>query len=388
MRRAGWQDVDSCLHPLTARHRQQYRAIGGQLAVYLRQRGHDLPSAQTLQALASDFAAEHDDLVLPLKDLLLKPAFRQLIPKAGSGKGVLERQALLQSMRKTFAPAVIDALGDVLSGFLDLPKDSTAEAAIPATHPDSIPNTQPRSISQDNQRQSASQISNSPSSSSKSSAPAKRTSGRTLAIALLGAGTCVLGLGLIAVTTETPLCQLLKICLGQQNTGNYISSTLERGSLAQKSLEQATDLETYQSAASQLDAVLSKLNSLELSPGQHLIQQKLQNVATRARDAIAQDKLDQERLLRVQQAIESARNLSGEGREAQLYAARRDLEPIASSGFAASRARELRQQLDSLLAESPEAPSSTPAEAPTPRSYTPRPSTTGSDTLWRSRPLW
>jgi len=380
--------VDSHLHPLTARHRQYYRAIGGQLAVYLRQRGHDLPSAQTLQALASDFAAGHDDLVLPLKDLLLKPAFRQLIPKAGSGKGTLERQALLQSMQNTFAPAVIDALGDVLSGFLDLPKDSTSEAAIPANNPDSIPNTQPRLFSQENQRQSTSQTSNSPSSHSESSAPAKRTSGRTLAIALLGAGTCVLGLGLIAVTPVTPLCQPLKICLGQQNNGNDIFSILESGSLAQNSLEQATDLETYQSAASRLDAALSKLNSLELSPYQHLIQQKLQNVSTRARDAIAQEKLDQERLLRVQQAIESAQNLSVEGREAQLDAARRDLEPIASSRFAASRARELRQQLDSLLAESPEAPSSTPADVPTPGSYTPRPSTPSSSTSWRSQPLW
>jgi len=380
--------VDSHLHPLTARHRQYYRAIGGQLAVYLRQRGHDLPSAQTLQALASDFAAGHDDLVLPLKDLLLKPAFRQLIPKAGSGKGTLERQALLQSMQNTFAPAVIDALGDVLSGFLDLPKDSTSEAAIPANNPDSIPNTQPRLFSQENQRQSTSQTSNSPSSHSESSAPAKRTSGRTLAIALLGAGTCVLGLGLIAVTPVTPLCQPLKICLGQQNNGNDIFSILESGSLAQNSLEQATDLETYQSAASRLDAALSKLNSLELSPYQHFIQQKLQNVSTRARDAIAQEKLDQERLLRVQQAIESAKNLSVEGREAQLDAARRDLEPIASSRFAASRARELRQQLDSLLAESPEAPSSTPADAPTPDSYTPRPSTPSSSTPWRRQPLW
>jgi len=209
-----------------------------------------------------------------------------------------------------------------------------------------------------------------------------------LAVALLGAGTCVLGLGLIAVTPVTPLCQSLKICLGQQNTENDITSTLESGSLAQKSLEQATDLETYQSAAIQLDAALSKLNSLELSPDQHLIQQKLQNLATRARDAIAQEKLDQERLLRAKQAIESARNLSGEGRIAQLDAARRDLEPIASSGFAASRARELRQQLDSLLAESPEAPSSTPADAPTPGSYTPRPSTPSSGTPWRSQPLW
>jgi len=356
--------------------------------VYLRQRGHDLPSAQTLQALASDFAAGHDDLVLPLKLLLLKPAFRQLIPKAGSGKGALERQALLQSMQNTFAPAVIDALADVLSGFLDLPKDSTSEAAIPATHPDSIPNTQPRSISQEKQRQPTSPTADSPSASSASSVPAKRTSGRTLAIALLGAGTCVLGLGLIALTPVTPLCHSLKICLGQQNTGNDITSTLEIGSLAQKSLEQATDLETYQSAASQLNAALSKLNSLELSPDQHLIQQKLQNVAIRARDAIAQEKLDQESLLRAQQAIESARNLSGEGRIAQLDAARRDLEPIASSGFAASRARELRQQLDSLLAESPEAPSSTPADAPTPRSYTPRPSTAGSGTPRRSQPLW
>jgi len=341
--------------------------------VYLRKTGHDIPSAQILQALASDFAAGHDDLVLPLKDLLLKPAFRLLIPKAGSGKGALERQALLQSMRKTFAPAVIDALGDVLSGFLDLPKDLTPEAALPDTHPDSIPSTQPRSISQEKQRQPTSPTTDSPSASSASSVPAKRTSGQTLAIALLGASTCVLGLGLIAVTPVTPLCQSLKICLGQQKTGNDISTTLENAFLAQKTLEQATDLQAYQRAANQLDAALSKLSSLKLSPDQNLIQQNLEGVASRARDAIAQEKLDHERLLRVEQAIESARSLSGDVREAQLDAARRDLATIASSGFAASRARELRQQLDSLLADYPEVPSPTPADPPTLRSWSPPP---------------
>jgi len=341
--------------------------------VYLRKTGHDIPSPQILQALASDFAAGHDDLVLPLRDLLLKPAFRQLIPKAGSGKGALERQALLQSMRETFAPAVIDALGDVLSGFLDLPKDSTPEATLPATHSDSIPSTQPRSISQEKQLQQTSPTNDSPSASSASSVLAKRTSGQTLAIALLGASTCVLGLGLIAVTPVTPLCQSLNICLGQQKTGNNISTTLENAFLAQKTLEQATDLQAYQRAANQLDAALSKLSSLKLSPDQNLIQENLEGVASRARDAIAQEKLDHERLLRIEQAIESARSLSGNVREAQLDAARRDLATIASSGFAASRARELRQQLDSLLADYPEVPSSTPADPPTPRSWSPPP---------------
>jgi tetratricopeptide (TPR) repeat protein len=110
---------------LTTEQRQQYRAIGSRLAVYLRERGHELPSRQILQALASDLAAEHNELALPLTDLLLRPAFRQLVAKAGSGRGSLESQALLQSMQNTFAPVIIDALREILFGFIDLPTNPT-----------------------------------------------------------------------------------------------------------------------------------------------------------------------------------------------------------------------------------------------------------------------
>ena len=110
---------------MTPEQRRQYRAIGGRLALYVRQQQSGLPPVSTLLAVAADLAGEQGQLVLPLRELVSRPSFPSLAAKAGSGSGSLERQALLQSMEATFAPALIAALGEILSGFLDLPAGPT-----------------------------------------------------------------------------------------------------------------------------------------------------------------------------------------------------------------------------------------------------------------------
>ena len=99
---------------------QHYRSIGGQLAVYLRQREEPWPSTATLQGLAADLVGIHTELALPVRELVSRPAFRVLAEKAGTGGGRLERDALLQDLQRTFAPAVVAGLTEVLNGLLDL----------------------------------------------------------------------------------------------------------------------------------------------------------------------------------------------------------------------------------------------------------------------------
>jgi CHASE3 domain sensor protein len=162
-------------------------------------------------------------------------------------------------------------------------------------------------------------------------------------------------------------------------------------------LEQATDLDSYQRAAEQLEAALSKLNTLELNPEQQQTLEKLQQVASYAHEAITQEKLDQERLLRAEQAIDSARGLIGEGRQAQIDAASRNLQPISGAGFAAARARELRIQLALMEADAAEGQGSQTLEAPVrgeslstppPMPQAPRPSGTSAGAPLRALPLW
>lgn len=109
---------------MTPEQRSQYRAVGGRLAAYVRQLADDLPPSASLQAVVSDLVGNNGELALPLKDLVSRPGFRSLTRKAGSGSGSLERNALLQSMQATFSLQVIEALVEMLSGFLDLPSGS------------------------------------------------------------------------------------------------------------------------------------------------------------------------------------------------------------------------------------------------------------------------
>lgn len=97
------------------------RNLGADLARYVRVWGGSSPSAARWQSLVADLVSDHPGLELPLRDLINRPGFQALIARAGSGQGVLERDALMQQLQSTFAPQVLIAVEAVLNGFLDLP---------------------------------------------------------------------------------------------------------------------------------------------------------------------------------------------------------------------------------------------------------------------------
>ena len=365
---------------------ETHRAIGQQLSDFIRAQGGQLPPLAVLQGVVSDLAGGDIELVLPLKHLIAMPGFRAVACKAASGSGVLDRDALLQSLGDLFSPRITGALAEVLNGFLDLhdkPGPSMAEAVVEPDwdlHPGR--SAEPWRWTPDTAPPSAAYAAIKPTSPG---AP-ERASNLPWILTSLVAGGFIIGVSLIAVTRVSPFCLLFKTCPGLAKVQDESAILLLEAIKAQKALEQATDLESYQRAADQLDATVSKLNTLQLNPEQQGTLVKLQQIASHSREAIAEEKLDQERLLRAEQAIDSARGLSGEGRQAQLDAASRDLQSIRGAGFAATRARELRLQLDSLEAEapansstaSPEDPASSgsPSTEPQPQAPAPAPRTT------------
>ena len=72
---------------MTPQQQKQYKAIGGRLAVVLREHHGQPFTTATLQAIAADLVGARTELLLPLKDLVSRPGFQQLIAKAGSGSG-------------------------------------------------------------------------------------------------------------------------------------------------------------------------------------------------------------------------------------------------------------------------------------------------------------
>lgn len=377
---------------MTPAQRSQYRAIGGRLALYVRQQPGGLPSVATLQAVAADLAADQTQLVLPLRELVTRPGFSGLVAKVGSGSGALECQALLQTLEATFTPALIAALAEVLSGFLDLPSPaSTTAAGASDPLPGAASSTQPRAERPpEKEAWAGTKAPATPSPPTASPAPLSSGAGslqprsriqRLVALALVSTIAAATG-GLLS--TRPPFCTALRLC-GAQQPGATSQQALDAAAAAGLALRRAQDLAAYRQATEQLEQELLKLSGDTLSPEQQQQRQQLQTTATQARAILQEEDADLSRLDTAREAITAARIATGPNREQQLNAARQALEAIPPRSFSASEAERLREQLSALQQEpqlpTPPAPdpgatqSAEPSwsQPPAPSSPAPRP---------------
>ena len=104
---------------VSTHHLAHYR-VGAELARYVRsQTGQGVTPVTALQAVVADIAATTPNLAIPLRDLVSRQGFQELIPLAGSGTGELQRKALVDDIRQLYHPDVVQALVEVLNGFLE-----------------------------------------------------------------------------------------------------------------------------------------------------------------------------------------------------------------------------------------------------------------------------
>ncbi len=95
------------------------RALGSELADFIKATPGDQITTPSLQAVIADLAVDHPDLVAPLKDLVSRQTFRSLIPMATSGGGAIQRDALIQEISRIYHPDVLVDIEEVLNGFLE-----------------------------------------------------------------------------------------------------------------------------------------------------------------------------------------------------------------------------------------------------------------------------
>jgi len=347
-----------------------YRRIGADLARFVRQQGGQLPSASALQGVVADLVAGQAELLLPLRDLVNRPTFRALAGLAGSGSGVVQRDALLQELRSTFAPGLLASLRETLNGFLDLPAESgfppspqappptaqtsSQQVAKPAFSPPSEPDLGPAHYP------SVRQFPARPSSS------AAWFAGLVVATAFF-AGAAVW------VTQNSILCKPLGVCL----LGSGVSPSdqaLKAGGEAEQALRRATTLQGYQSALEGLERELLKLSGDALNVEQQRQSDRLAASATAAKQTLAAEQADHEQLTRASDAVARARDIAGEARMEQIAMARQALDAIPPRSFSAAEASRLRQELDVVVQQASPEPQTDSNAAETPEISGPDPS--------------
>ena len=347
-----------------------YRRIGADLARFVRQQGGQWPSASALQGVVADLVAGQAELLLPLRDLVNRPTFRALAGLAGSGSGVVQRDALLQELRSTFAPGLLAAIKETLNGFLDLPAESglppsaqapppTAQTSYePVAKPAFAPPSEPDlGLAHD---PSVRQFPARPSSS------AAWFAGLVVATAFF-AGAAVW------VSQNPILCKPLGVCL----LGSGVSPSdqaLKAGGEAEQALRRATTLQGYQSALEGLERELLKLSGDALSAEQQRQSDRLAASATAAKQTLAAEQADHEQLTRASDAVARARDIAGEARMEQITMARQALDAIPPRSFSAAEASRLRQELDVVVQQASPEPQTDSNAAETPEISGPDPS--------------
>ena len=95
------------------------RQLGESLATFVCSSSFSASGLNSLVGVIADLVADDPDMGPPLRDLVTRPIFLNLLPSAAKGgEGVLaQRDSLLTELSRTYKPDVISAVGDVLNGF-------------------------------------------------------------------------------------------------------------------------------------------------------------------------------------------------------------------------------------------------------------------------------
>lgn len=96
----------------------RYHQIGGKLSAYIRRTD---PSTQQIQGFLADLLSA-DELLIPMRDVVSRPSFASLRELSGTGSGLVQRDALLSDLSRSYLPKVIGHVKSLLDGMLDTPE--------------------------------------------------------------------------------------------------------------------------------------------------------------------------------------------------------------------------------------------------------------------------
>lgn len=335
-----------------------YRQIGRVLASHLKQCSV-VPSVAAMQGMIADLAADHPELLLPMRDLVTRPHFQGLIAKADSGGGALQRDALLNELRPLFSAQVLDALTQLLNGFLNIPSTP------PSPNQEQAPETLRENSTYSPFSLPAPAVAK---AGAPPLAPRKRRGFQWPVILLVAAFFAGAG----AALRYPPMCGYVGLCIVSKDLKN-VEQVLLSARRADQALRRSTTLEDYTLALQQLDGQLLKLSDMPLDEQQQMQRDELSAISKQAQTVLTAEKTDQQPVENAASALQTARQQSGDGRVNQLAVARRELAVIPPRSFAGAEASRLRQQLNQLEQATSETVPSPPGNRPEPGAVMPAP---------------
>ena len=122
------------------------RQLGERLATFVRSADFSAPGSNLLVGVVADLVADDPEMGPPLRDLVTRPVFQDLVLYASKGgaRALVQRDSLLAELSRTYKPDVVSAVGDVLNGFLNI-KNSARLSKSNLTSQESISNKSSKS---------------------------------------------------------------------------------------------------------------------------------------------------------------------------------------------------------------------------------------------------
>ena len=277
---------------------QRYRRIGVQLAQFCQARDQRELSASVLQAVIADLAADQATLLIPLRDLISRMDLRSVWPLSNRAQAQALRDGLLQNLRATYAPAVVEALGEVLNGLLDLPTSHDPVVAAVATPPH-------RSAGR-SQRATASRY------GSRSQKPTNIRPMITVSVIT----SLLLSAGAIALR-QTDLCRIVGLCSTEAVDGD-VEKAFSKAVAAELALRRAGSLSEYRRALEQLEEQVLRLRDASLTSQQQQQWKTLDETALEARRNLAAEAADIDKLQLAAAAITRLADLNGSARDQEV----------------------------------------------------------------------
>lgn len=238
--------------------------VGEQLALYIKACESQPAGSKKIEALVADLAPDDPDLRSVLTLVASRDGFKRLVSLSGTGKGLIEKQALLSDLSTVLAPQALEAVNAVLCGVLNVPLEFRQEKP-----PRPTESTQPEAKYAVQDKRPKLKASS-----------RRRLSRVSLISTVLGASIVMLGAIFSSIAPEA-LCRI-GVCGNDQRSGKPEESSLNLAKRAETDLGKANDIDSYSDAAKRLELALNDLarqrGSKTPSLEEKRLEQKIQEV--------------------------------------------------------------------------------------------------------------